>query len=215
MAERTDLRPVQVFLDTQRFIEIPPTEPRPRGAKDFFKDNDKAFAEHKKRMTSAMTNAAEALRSTKQPAGFVRVRQRSDALAKSHRPMNALFSESHGFSLVGAETAGELLFQATSNGLDRLARIVEERAEATPKQVLEKVVDGVATPLVALNGPGYTRRQWHTIAMSVAGPSIRVTLDGTLVAEANDTALVGGQAGLYTRALGGIRFDDVTVTAPS
>jgi hypothetical protein len=138
MAERTDLRPVQVFLDTQRFIEIPPTEPRPRGAKDFFKDNDKAFAEHKKRMTSAMTNAAAALRSTQQPAGFVRVRQRSDALAKSHRPMNALFSESHGFSLVGAETAGELLFQATSNGLDRLARIVEERAEATPKQVFNK-----------------------------------------------------------------------------
>ena len=134
MAERTDLRPVQVFLDTRRFIEIPPTEPRPRAAKDFFKDNDKAFAEHKARMTSAMTNAAAALRTTKQPAGFVRVRQRSDALAKSHRPMNALFSESHGFSLVGAETAGELLFQATSNGLDRLARIVEEHAEPTPSR---------------------------------------------------------------------------------
>ena len=138
MAERTDLRPVQVFLDTKRFIEIPPAVPRPRAAKDFFKDNDKAFAEHKKRMTSAMTNAAEALRTTKQPAGYVRVRQRSDALAKSHRPMNALFNESNGFSLVGAETAGELLFQATSNSLDRLARIVEERAELTPRQVVNK-----------------------------------------------------------------------------
>jgi hypothetical protein len=93
-------------------------------------------------------------------------------------------------------------------------RIIADHLEATPKQVLEKVVDGVATPLASLDGPGYARRQWHTIAMSVAGPSIRVTLDGTLVAEATDTALVGGQAGLYTRALGGIRFDDVTVTAP-
>lgn len=93
-------------------------------------------------------------------------------------------------------------------------RIIADQFEATPKQILEKVVDGVATPLVTREGPGYTRRQWHTIAMSVVGPSIRVTLDGALVAEASDTSLASGQAGLYTRALGGIRFDDVTVTAP-
>ncbi|HJZ49616.1 MAG TPA: family 16 glycoside hydrolase [Roseiflexaceae bacterium] len=93
-------------------------------------------------------------------------------------------------------------------------RIIADQFEATPKQILEKVVDGVATPLATRDSPGYTRRQWHTIAMSVAGPNIRVTLDGTLVAEAGDTTLSSGQAGLYTRALGGIRFDDVTVTAP-
>ncbi|HEU5099233.1 MAG TPA: family 16 glycoside hydrolase [Roseiflexaceae bacterium] len=93
-------------------------------------------------------------------------------------------------------------------------RIIADQFEATPKQVLEKVVDGVATPLATKDGPGYTRRQWHTLAMSVSGPTIRVTLDGALVAEASDTSLAGGQAGLYTRALGGIRFDDVTVTAP-
>jgi hypothetical protein len=93
-------------------------------------------------------------------------------------------------------------------------RIIADQFEATPKQILEKVVDGVATPLVTREGPGYARRQWHTIAMRVAGPNISVTLDGALVAEASDTTLTGGQAGLYTRALGGIRFDDVTVTAP-
>ena len=93
-------------------------------------------------------------------------------------------------------------------------RIIADQLEATPKQILEKVVDGVATPLFTRDGPGYTRRQWHTIAMSVAGPNIRVTLDGALVAEASDGTLTGGQAGLYTRALGGIRFDDVSVTAP-
>lgn len=138
MAEPTDHRPVQVFLDTRRFIEIPPTVPRPRAAKDFFQGNDAAFVEHKVRMTSALSGAASALRTAKQPAGFLRVRQRSDALAKSHRPMNALFSEAQGFSLVGAEAAGELLFQATPTGLDRLARIVEERAEQTPKKVFNE-----------------------------------------------------------------------------
>ena len=38
MADRPDLRPVQVFLDTRKFIEIPPTQPRPRAGKDFFQD---------------------------------------------------------------------------------------------------------------------------------------------------------------------------------
>src|SRR5512138_869494 len=72
-------------------------------------------------------------------------------------------------------------------------RIIADQFEATPKQVLEKVVDGVATPLATRAGPGYTRRQWHTIAMSMAGPSIRVTLDGALVAEASDGTLASGQ----------------------
>jgi hypothetical protein len=93
-------------------------------------------------------------------------------------------------------------------------RIIASSLSGTPKQVLEKVVDGVATPLFTLESPGYEQRQWHTVALSVAGASIRVTLDGAVVAEATDATLTSGQAGLYTRALGGIRFDDLTVTAP-
>jgi hypothetical protein len=92
-------------------------------------------------------------------------------------------------------------------------RIIASNLSGTPKQVLEKVVDGVATPLVTLETPGDQQRQWHTVALSVAGANIRVTLDGTVVAQATDTTLTSGQAGLYTRALGGIRFDSVTVTA--
>jgi hypothetical protein len=93
-------------------------------------------------------------------------------------------------------------------------RIVANNLSGKPKQVLEKVVNGTATPLVTHDAPGYEQRQWHTVALSVAGSNIRVTLDGAVVAEASDSALSSGQAGLYTRALGGIRFDDVTVTAP-
>jgi Domain of Unknown Function (DUF1080) len=93
-------------------------------------------------------------------------------------------------------------------------RIIANSLSGTPKQVLEKVVDGVATPLITQETPGYEQRQWHTVALSVDGANIRVTLDGAVVAEATDPTLTSGQAGLYTRALGGIRFDDVTVTAP-
>ncbi|HJZ48721.1 MAG TPA: family 16 glycoside hydrolase [Roseiflexaceae bacterium] len=93
-------------------------------------------------------------------------------------------------------------------------RIIASSLSGTPKQVLEKVVDGVATPLATREAPGYEQRQWHTVALSVAGAAIRVSLDGAVVAEATDATLTSGQAGLYTRALGGIRFDDVTITAP-
>jgi 3-keto-disaccharide hydrolase len=93
-------------------------------------------------------------------------------------------------------------------------RIIASSLSGTPKQVLEKVVDGVATPLFTLESPGYEQRQWHTVALSVAGANLRVTLDGAVVAEATDSTLTSGQAGLYTRALGGIRFDDLTITAP-
>jgi len=48
----------------------------------------------------------------------------------------------------------------------------------------------------------------------VAGSQIRVTLDGKVVAEATDSTLTSGQAGIYTRALGGIRFDDFRVATP-
>ena len=93
-------------------------------------------------------------------------------------------------------------------------RILADRYPDTPKQVLEKVVDGVATPLATIDGPGYAQREWHTVAMTVAGSSIRVTLDGKLVAQATDSTLTSGQIGVYTRALGEMFFDDVTVTTP-
>jgi Domain of Unknown Function (DUF1080) len=93
-------------------------------------------------------------------------------------------------------------------------RIIANGYEAKTKQTLEKVVNGVVTPLATTDSPGYEQRQWHNIALSVAGAQIRVTLDGKVVAEVTDSTLASGQAGLYTRALGGIRFDDFLVAAP-
>jgi hypothetical protein len=93
-------------------------------------------------------------------------------------------------------------------------RIIADTYEATPKQVLEKVVDGVATPLVEIDAPGYEQRRWYTVSLRVVGSDIQALLDGNVVAEATDTTLTNGQAGLYTRALGGIIFDDVVVTTP-
>lgn len=94
-------------------------------------------------------------------------------------------------------------------------RIIKDSFEATPKQVLEKVAGGVATTLVEIKEPGFTEREWHTLTMSVNGGSITVSLDDTVVAEAEDVApLPAGRAGIYTRAIGGILFDDFSVVQP-
>jgi Subtilase family len=133
-----NLRPIQVFLDTKRFIELPEPRPFGGGSKDFFQGNNKAFAEHKTRLKTRVENVASRLRRIKQPGGFIKVRQREEALAKSYRPLNNLFSQSNSFALVGTEKVGELLFQATPAALERLANIIEARAELTPRLVENK-----------------------------------------------------------------------------
>jgi hypothetical protein len=134
----SDLRPIQVFLDTKRFIELPEPQPFAGGSKDFFQGNNKGFAQHKTRLKSRVEGVANSLRRVNQPGGFIKVRQREEALAKSHRPMGSLFTSSNRFALVGTEKVGELLFQATPRALDDLANIIEAKAEETPRVVVNR-----------------------------------------------------------------------------
>lgn len=130
-----DLRPIQVFLDTRRFIEREEPQPFTGGSKDFFKGNNRGFAQHKTKIKGRVQAVAEGLRRVNQPAGFIKVRQREEALAKSHRPLGHLFTPSNRFALVGTEGIGEMLFQATPAALDRLATIIENKAELAPRIV--------------------------------------------------------------------------------
>ncbi|MEI6776426.1 MAG: family 16 glycoside hydrolase [Chloroflexales bacterium] len=94
-------------------------------------------------------------------------------------------------------------------------RALTSTFSATPKLILERVDQGVARALVEINGPGFTSRIWHTLGLTVHGGSLQATLDGQVVAEATDSApLSAGRAGIYTRASGGILFDDFVVTTP-
>lgn len=133
MPDTSDLRPIQVFLDTKRFIGAEEPQPFGGGSKDFFKGNNRGFEQHKVQMKSRVQSVAEGMRRSKQPSGFIKVQQREEAMAKSHRPLGSLFTLSNNFALVGAESVGELLFQATPAALDRLANLIESKAEVTPR----------------------------------------------------------------------------------
>lgn len=92
-------------------------------------------------------------------------------------------------------------------------RMFSNGTEGNRKLVLERVIDGVATELASSPTPGYEHRRWYTVALSVAGSQIAVTIDGATVLQATDTTLVNGQAGVTTIAFGAVSFDNVTVTA--
>jgi hypothetical protein len=63
------------------------------------------------------------------------VQMSEEGLAKSYRPLEALFTAPHRFALVGGAAAGQMFFQATPDGLEQLAAIIDEKAEVQPRIV--------------------------------------------------------------------------------
>ena len=133
MAEQDTIScPIQVFLNPGQFITV--REPRQRGGnRDFFEGDNRRFSRHKSAMRQKIQDASATLRRHSQAAGFVIVQMRNEALAKSYRPLNALFSTANLFRLVGGGGIGEIFFQCTPDALDRLDHRIEARAEIEPK----------------------------------------------------------------------------------
>ncbi|NJM07793.1 hypothetical protein HC891_18775 [Candidatus Gracilibacteria bacterium] len=96
-----------------------------------------------------------------------------------------------------------------------LLRLLKAEYEDTPRLAIVKVVAGVETELAALDGPGFSTYTWHTMELSVSAGVLSASFNGQNVLTATDPApLSGGQAGVYTRAFGGMLFDDVRVVTP-
>ncbi|RRR74186.1 MAG: hypothetical protein EI684_07605 [Candidatus Viridilinea halotolerans] len=91
-------------------------------------------------------------------------------------------------------------------------RLLASMYSDTPKLILEKVIEGEATRLASHDAPGYDLHMWHDMSLRVQGSLLTATLDGVVIFEAEDTTLTSGQPGLFTRAMGQIRFSDVVVT---
>ena len=93
--------------------------------------------------------------------------------------------------------------------------IIADYYSDTPKQMLVKVQDGLETVLASVDAPGFESYRWYTMEMTVQGGQIRVTLDGQEVLQAVDkTPLAAGSVGLYSRAFGGMRFDNLIIAQP-
>lgn len=121
--------PVQIILNDQDFHQAPDPGQPPRN-RDFFDGDDEGFARHKKALLASMDIIiAELQASSHGPLAYLRVQMRSEALAKSYRPVWWLFKRDQ-FPSVGADAVGTLYFEAPLLYLPALrARI--DAAEAT------------------------------------------------------------------------------------
>ena len=116
--------PVQIILNDQDFHQAPDPGQPPRN-KDFFDKADQAFAQHKKAVLASIDAIMAALRvSPYGPLAYLKVQMRSEALAKSYRPVWWLFKPDQ-FPCVGADAVGTLYFEAPLIYLPTLRRRVE------------------------------------------------------------------------------------------
>lgn len=105
------------------------------GSKDFFSDRNEEFKRHKSKLLKEVEAARAKLSEHPQTGsvGFVKVQLQSAALAKSHRPMDAIFKPSI-FPLVGSGDLGELYFEVTNDALSHAANVIGEAEEAVTKR---------------------------------------------------------------------------------
>ena len=139
------LRPVQVLMDGERFHKKP-TKPAGGNQKDFFAGDNAGFVRHKETIRSNLTEFARSLTEQSEPVGFMHVSMRENALAKSYRPLDKLFSTSNRFSLIGGDQDGNLIVHGTPRALQELGDLIERKAEELPrsKEALGKTIEVVS-----------------------------------------------------------------------
>lgn len=124
--------PVQVVLNTEQYMK------RPEGggggaAKDFFEGRDADFIKHRDKLLRDFQTVRDHLKPLNTPIGFVKVKLQAAALAKSHRPMDAIFKASE-FPLVGTGGLGELYFEITYGALPKAEAVVKKAEEKVTKR---------------------------------------------------------------------------------
>jgi Subtilase family len=121
--------PVQIILNDQDFHQAPDPGTPPRN-KDFFDGRDTAFATHKAALLKSIDAiAAEVKASPYGPAAYLKVQMRSEAFAKSYRPVGWVFKPDQ-FPCVGADAVGTLYFRAPLIYMRALRQRIDE-AELT------------------------------------------------------------------------------------
>jgi len=125
--------PVQVVLKTDQYMKLPEGGGG-GGAKDFFQGRDAEFKRHKQHLLKQVDSIQASLaQSSGRQIGYVKVRLQSTALAKTHRPMEALFKPK-GLPLVGSGALGELYFEVTPSALASVASAIDKAEEKVTKR---------------------------------------------------------------------------------
>ena len=168
-----DYGPIEIVLDVRRF-----QDERIRkgggGAKEFFEGNDAGFVAHRQKIQKSLTSVGQKLKaSSAGSVGFVRVKMREAALAKSHRPVNSLFQPAFT-PTIGSCDVGELIVQVTPASIER-ALGASRKAEDVVGYKPHKTKPGVKVP-----APSRIRSEVGAIeSLSLWSPADRRGFDAT------------------------------------
>jgi hypothetical protein len=131
-------QPVQIVTNPQRLRQRREKNPPGVAGTDFFEGDNAGFARHRDRLATQLGGIIAAL-STPQHTeeydglGYVVVRMRARAIAKSHRPQTRLFRNKN-VPHVATEGIGEPIFACTPSTLrEVLERLVEAEVEVDTK----------------------------------------------------------------------------------
>ena len=88
--------------------------------KDFFVGNDDEFVAHKEFLVHGLESVSEASRSNVYSRiTYAKVKLRSDAIAKSHRPTKSLFTQKKRSIVVGGAGIGEMLIEMHPGAIEK------------------------------------------------------------------------------------------------
>jgi hypothetical protein len=139
-----DNGPIEIVLDVRRFQDVR-VRKAGGGAKEFFDGDDAGFVAHRGKIQQSLSSVAQKLQaSSAGRVGFVRVRMREQALAKSHRPVASLFQPTFA-PTIGSSGVGEIIVQVTPFTIERAlaeAAKAEDRVGYKP----HKTKPGVMVP---------------------------------------------------------------------
>ncbi len=97
--------------------------------KDFYVGNDNEFIAHKGNLVHGLESINEASRSNVYSRiAYAKVKLRSDAIAKSHRPTKSLFTQNKRSYVVGGAGVGEMLIEMHPGSIETTVRAIN-RAE--------------------------------------------------------------------------------------
>lgn len=136
--------PIQVVLNSSNYINV---WDRPPGGskKDFYEGNDIEFVEHKQNLKKQLSTISERKYNTDfSDIRYVKVKLKTSALAKSHRPSATLFTKDIA-PVVGNGDLGEMLVEFNANSVEKLNSKIN-RAEEETKWKLDKKNKMIANP---------------------------------------------------------------------
>jgi|SoiMethySBSTD1v2_1073268.scaffolds.fasta_scaffold237704_2 hypothetical protein len=109
-----------------------------------------------------------------------------------------------------------IAFRSTKNGY-YLFRVFRDGNNAPEHRQLQRydAKTGLYTDLIGdKQGKGYELGRWQDLRVELDGDLITCFFDNEKVFEVHDSQYTGGQAGVYTLALGDVIFDNFTVALP-